>query len=86
MNELKLTYRIRQALNHGVDGLDRKTADRLYDARQKALAHQKVAVAGFSLAGVGQFASETLPTYARTLIAAFSLLIGVVFTYYWNNF
>ena len=39
-----------------------------------------------SLAGFGQFASETLPTYGRTLIAAFALLAGVMFTYYWNNF
>jgi len=86
MNELKFTYRIRQALNQSTDSLERKTLDRLYEARQKALLRQRVAVGGLSLAGFGQFASETLPTYTRTLIAAFSLLIGVVFTYYWNNF
>lgn len=84
--ELKFAYRIRQVLSQGTDRLDRKTAIRLYEARQQALARQKVAVGGLSLAGFGQFASEALPTYARTLIAAFALLAGVVFTYYWNNF
>ena len=84
--ELKFAYRIRQVLNQGADNLGRKNTIRLYEARQKALARQRVAVGGLSLAGFGQFASETLPTYARTLIAAFALLAGVVFTYYWNNF
>lgn len=86
MNEPKLTYKIRQTLNRGTDSLDRKTLDRLYQARQKALTHQKVAVGGLSLAGFGQFASETLPAYTRTLIAALSLLVGVILAYYWNNF
>ena len=86
MNERKFAYRIRQILNLGVDGLERDTATRLYAARQRALAHQKVAVARFSLAGIGEFAVEALPAYVRTVVAAFALLIGVVFTYYWNNF
>lgn len=84
--ELKFSYKIRQVLNQGVDGLDRKTALRLYEARQKALSHQKAAVSGLSLAGVGSFATETLPTYGRTLIAALALTVGVVCTYYWNHF
>ncbi|OHC64606.1 MAG: hypothetical protein A2040_03940 [Rhodocyclales bacterium GWA2_65_19] len=84
--ELKFAYRVRQVLNQGADELDRKTAARLHEARQQALARQKVAVAGLSLAGFGRFASETLPTYARTLIAASALMAGVVSTYYWNNF
>lgn len=87
MNDEELiSYKIRQVLNQGVDGLDRKTALRLHEARQQALAHQKVAVGGLSLAGVGKFATETLPTYGRTLIAVFALTVGVVGTYYWNHF
>lgn len=84
--ELKFSYKIRQVLNQGVDGLDQKTALRLHDARQKALSRQKMAVSGLSLAGVGSFATETLPIYGRTLIAAIALTIGVVCTYYWNHF
>lgn len=84
--EHQFGYKIRQVLNLGVDNFDRQTAQRLYEARQNALLRQKVAVRGLSLAGLGHFASESLPTYARTLIAAFALLAGVVFTYYWNNF
>lgn len=86
MNEVKFAYRVRQVLNQGVDNLDRKAADRLYEARQRALAHQKVAVATLSFAGIGHFATESLPTYVRTVLAASALLIGVVFTYYWANF
>lgn len=87
MNELKLTYKIRQVLNQGTERLDRTTVDRLYAARQNALAQQKVAVRGLSLAGFGEwFTGETVPTYARTVIAAFALLIGVISTYVWSNF
>jgi hypothetical protein len=38
MNENEFGYRIRQALNEGVERLDYKTAFRLEQARQKALA------------------------------------------------
>lgn len=86
MNEQRFTFRVRQVLNLGADHLKRDSTIRLYDARQRALARQKVAVTGLSLAGVGKFATEVLPGYARTMMAAFALLLGVVFTYYWNNF
>ena len=86
MNDQKFAYRVRQVLNVGVDSLERDTATRLYEARQRAVAHQRIAVARFTFAGFGEFASEALPVYARTAVAAFALLIGVVFTYYWNNF
>lgn len=82
----EFAYKIRQVLNRGAEGLDRKTTIRLYEARQKALAQQKTAVGGLSLAGMGHFASTSLPNYARTLIAAFALMLGVIFTYYWNHF
>lgn len=86
MNELKFSYRIRQVLNQGVDGLDRATDERLHEARQRALSVQKVAATRLSLAGVGDFASEALPAYGRAVIAALALMVGVIFTYYWNNF
>lgn len=84
--ELKLTYRVRQALNQTVEELDQKTASRLRQARMEALAHQKVAVGGLTFAGIGQRASGFLPAYGRTFIAAFALLLGVAFTYVWTHF
>jgi hypothetical protein len=85
-DERLFAYKIRQVLDQGVDQLDRKIALRLYEARQKALTHQEVAVGGLGLAGLGLFATESLPAYGRTLIAAFALMLGVVFSYYWNHF
>lgn len=84
--ELRIAQKIRRVLDEGTGTLDRKVADRLHEARQKALAHQRVAVGGLSFAGMGHFATHRFPTYARTLVAAFALLAGVVFTYYWNSF
>lgn len=84
--ELKLTYRVRQALNQGAEGLDPQVVARLRQARMDALAHQKVAVGGLRLAGVGHMATEFLPAYGRTFIAAFALLLGVAFTYVWTHF
>lgn len=84
--DLRFAHKVRQVLNQGVDGLDRKIVSRLQESRGKALACQKPAVEGLSLAGFGQFASSWLPGYARTLVAVFALFTGVVFTYYWNSF
>lgn len=83
--ELKLAYRVRQALNRGTDELDEKAVARLRQARLDALAHQKVAAGGLKLA-MGHMVSEFLPGYARMLMAAFALLLGVAFTYVWNHF
>ncbi len=89
-DEQELAYKLRHALNHGTDNLDRNTRDKLQTARQHALAHQKAAVAGLNLAGVGQsighFASDVLLPQARTVAALLALAIGVTGTYYWNSF
>lgn len=84
--DLRFARKVRHILDQGADGLGRGVTDRLYDARKRALSRQKVAVGGLSLAGVGHFATFRLPIYARTLVAAFALLAGVVATYYWNSF
>lgn len=84
--ELKIAYKVRQALNRGTEALDKDIAARLHEARQSALAHQKVRVGGLALAGLGHFASHRLPAFGRTAVAAFALLLGVVFSYYWNHF
>lgn len=83
--ELKFANKIRQALNHGADNIDPKTAIRLFEVRQAALGRHKVD-ASFALAGGGRFDVHALFGYGRTLIAAFALILGVVSSYYWNHF
>jgi len=89
-DEQELAYKLRQALNHGADNLDRATRNKLQSARQHALAHQKATLTGLSLAGVGQsighFASDVLLPQARMVAALLALAIGVTCTYYWNSF
>jgi hypothetical protein len=86
-DEQLFAYKVRHALEHGADNLDGITRTKLQAARQNALAHQKTtAVAGLSLAGVGNFTSNVLLPQARTLVALLALSIGVAGTYYWNNF
>lgn len=84
--ELKIAQKVRQVLNQGTQALDKDIAARLYEARQSALARQKVRVGGLALAGLGHFASQRLPAFGRTAVAACALLMGVVFSYYWNHF
>jgi hypothetical protein len=82
--ELKFGNKIRQALNHGAENIDAKTAARLFEARQAALGRHRVA--GFALAGSGRLGAHALFAYGRTLVAAFALVLGVVSSYYWNHF
>ncbi len=84
--EREFAYKIRHHLNLGTDGINRKTADRLFKARQDALAHQKVAGAQLSLAGVGHIAADTILPHARALVAIIGLVIGVVGVSTWNDF
>ncbi|MRR49519.1 MAG: DUF3619 family protein [Rhodocyclaceae bacterium] len=83
--ELQIAYKVRQALNHGVEHLDSATAKRLFEARQQALAHHRGVVGGLQLAGVGPMIAETFH-HGRRLLAVLALALGVVGTYYWNQF
>lgn len=84
--EQEFAYKIRHVLDHGTDSLGRKTCDKLQEARRVALVRQKAPIAGLSLAGVGQVVGDVLLPQARTLAALLALAVGVVGTYYWNNF
>lgn len=84
--EREFAYKVRHYLNQGADELDRKASNRLFEARQAALAHQKVAGAQFSLAGMGHVATDVVLPYARTLIALVGLAIGVAGVSIWNDF
>jgi hypothetical protein len=84
--ELRLAHKIGHILDEGTGRLERGVLDRLHEGRQKALSRQKVAIVGLRLAHTGHFVTSRLPGYVRTFVAAFALLAGVVFTYYWNSF
>lgn len=85
-DEQQFAYKVRQVLNQGADNLDPGTQAKLRVARKAALDHQRTAIVGLSLAGVGHFTSEVLLPQARTLVALVTLAFGVAGTYYWNNF
>ena len=82
----ELAHKIGQTLDRSTENLDRVVRDRLQTARQRALNHQKAAVAGLSLAGLGHFASEVLLPQARILAMLSTLVMSVIGIYYWNNF
>jgi len=82
----ELAHKLGQTLDRGAENLDRGIRDKLQAARQRALAHQKEAIAGLSLAGLGHFASEVLLPQARMLAMLSTLVLGVIGTYYWNSF
>lgn len=84
--ELKFACKVRQALNQRADDLDAKTVARLLSVRQQALGRQRVPAGGLAFAGMAHIAAHLLSNYGRTLIAAFALILGVVFSYYWNHF
>ena len=78
-------YKVKHVLEHGLENIDGITRNKLMAARQKALARQKTAVAGLSLAGVGNFTHYVLLPRTRTLLAMVALTIGVIGTYYWQE-
>lgn len=84
--ELKFACKVRQALNQCADDIDAKTVARLFSVRQQALGRQRVPAGGLAFAGMAHIAAHLLSNYGRTLIAAFALILGVVFSYYWNHF
>ena len=83
--EREFAYKVRHHLNQGTDQLDRKTVDRLFAARQNALAHQAVAGARLSLAGAGHVAADLIFPKARALIAMVGLAVGVAGVSTWNE-
>lgn len=85
MNQQHFVHKVRHYLNLGSEDLDRKTADRLYAARQRALARQRVASSALSLPGVGQISADVFMPYARTFVAVVGLALGVAGISYWSS-
>ncbi|MDD5298651.1 MAG: DUF3619 family protein [Rhodocyclaceae bacterium] len=85
MTELDLGYRVAHRLDLGTENLPRETRERLFAARQQALAHHRRASALFSLPGFGHLAVDVLLPQARALLAIIVLVAGVAGSYYWNS-
>lgn len=85
-NEREIAYKVRHYLNMGTEGLDRRTTDRLFELRTKALSHQQVAGANLSLAGIGHVAADVLLPQTRALLAIAILAVAVFGISTWNDF
>lgn len=75
MNERELQLRIRQHLNVSARDISLPMANRLADARQKALSRQKVRVSKFSLAGLGRSVADHILPDGRTAVAMAAVLL-----------
>ena len=87
MNEDRIGYRVRQALNHGLRDIPPAASRRLEAARHLALSHQKQAAPQTSLAGLGStsFRSGTHTPYLKQFLAVVALLLGMWISFYWHS-
>ncbi len=87
MNEERYAFRVRQALNHGLQDIPPAASRRLEAARHLALARQKQAQPEMALAGVGTTSfrvSHNLP-YLKQILAVVALLLGMWISFYWHS-
>lgn len=85
MSELDLAYRIAHRLDMGAEQLPQGTRERLFKARQKALARQPAFSSLLSLPGFGHLAHDVLLPQLRIAVSVLALTAGVVGSYYWNS-
>jgi hypothetical protein len=87
MNEDRYAYRVRQALNLGLNNIPSAASRRLEAARHLALARQKqaepqmvTASAGSSLLRMGAYVP-----YLKQILAVMALLLGMWMSFYWHS-
>lgn len=87
MNEERYAYRVRQALNHGLNDIPPAASRRLEAARHQALARQKQAAPQMVLAGFGShsFRSGSNIPYLKQILAVVALLLGMWISFYWHS-
>jgi len=92
MNEERQAYRIRQVLNHGLQGISPAAARRLEAARHMALSRQKQPerqIAGGMLgtrAGAAVLAGGNgASAHRRVLLAVVALLFGMWLALFWHS-
>lgn len=86
--EEQFARQICHVLDRGTEKLDHGIAERLRAARERALQRQHAFVPSPAIVGAGGTAllggdDEKHPL--RTALAILALLLGVVFSYYWNG-
>lgn len=85
MNEFHFGYKVRQHLNRGLHDLPPATLDRLAAARERALAHQKVAVHQSLLSAAGSFIQHQFDNvHLKQVLAALVILLGVASYTFWH--
>lgn len=90
MNQEELFARqVCRVLDRGTQNLDHAIVECLRAARERALQHQRVAVAKPVIVGAGGTAlmsGDEARHPLRTLLAMLALLLGVGLTYVWNGY
>jgi len=85
MNEFHFGYKVRQHLNRGLHDLPPATLDRLAAARERALAHQKIAVHQSVLAAAGSFIHHQFDNlHLKQVLMALAVLLGVASYTFWH--
>ncbi|MBP5986722.1 MAG: DUF3619 family protein [Azonexus sp.] len=88
MNEERYAYRVRQALNHGLNDIPPAASRRLEAARHLAISRQKQTVRELIFAGAGTLTSSIprahIP-YLKQALAIVALLVGMWISFYWHS-
>ena len=89
MNEDRIGYRVRQALNHGLKDVPPTASRRLAAARHLALSRQKQAATALApvTAGAGNRLGklDQQTPYLRQTLAVVALLLGMWLSFYWHS-
>ena len=89
MTDDRFAYRVRQALNYGLQDISPATSRRLEAARHLALARQKKTEVQLSLAAAGSHGGVSFPTsapyYMKQVLAIAALLLGMWIAFYWHS-
>ena len=92
MNEERQAYRIRQALNHGLQEISPISARRLEAARHLALSRQKQSIGTLATAGTAgtdwqplSYEEGTSGNGLKQILAICALLLGMWLSFYWHS-
>jgi hypothetical protein len=87
MNEERYAYRIRQALNLGLNDIPLAASRRLEAARHQALARQMQVEPQMvtASAGTSSFRTSAYVPYLKQILAVLALLLGMWMSFYWHS-
>ncbi len=91
MSEERTAYRIKQALNHGLEDIPESTSRRLAAARQLALSRQKQEAPALIMATThgqswaARHGDWHLSPVLKQLLPIIALLVGMWIAFYWHS-